>query len=115
MTTETTDETPENRTDIESRLARIEDEISELRSMIERQDQTRTTETPDKSPVTPANDRVEAVRTTAQGALAKVTHRARRAAHGAGLPLWAIIVIAVLAVIGLADLVDIDMPRVIHL
>ena len=41
MTDMTTDETPENRTDLETRLTQIEEAIRELRDVLERQNQTR--------------------------------------------------------------------------
>lgn len=115
MTNMTTDETPENRTDIETRLAQIEEAIRELRDILERQNQARATETQIESRVTPGSDRLEGAKATARDVFAKAKDRAGGAARGAGLPLWAVVVIGVLAVIGVADLVDLDMPGVLDL
>ena len=115
MTDMNTDETPENRTDIETRLAQIEEAIRELRDVLERQNQASTTEAPIESRVTPGPDRLEGAKATAWDVFNKAKDRAGGAARGAGLPLWAVVVIGVLAVIGVADLVDLDLHKVLHL
>ena len=65
--------------------------------------------------MTPAPDRLAGAKATARDAFAKAKDRAGGAARGAGLPLWAVVVIGVLAVIGVADLVDLDLHKVLHL
>jgi len=115
MTDRTIDEIPENQSDIDTRLTLIEAAIRDLRDMIAQQDQRNADETPRLTPVTLGSDRLEAARPSGRDALAKARDRVNDAARGAGLPVWAVIVIGVLAVIGVADLVDLDMPGLLDL
>ena len=114
MTDKTTDQTQDHPTDIESRLARLEETVRDLSDRLVRKEQAGPEQTRDDTQGPPRNDRLEEAKKTAQDTFSTVKTRAGAAARGAGLPLWAVVVIGGLAVIGLADLVDLDLPKGFH-